>query len=105
METPETTEKKKIDAYLKSIGAYVVKPATFGYGASGVPDRVFCYHGRFATIEVKREGKEPTALQEQRIKEITAAGGFACWGTAARAIPIIAAWIKPDPSYVPGKPK
>lgn len=93
MDTPEKREKKEIDAYLKSIGAYVVKPATFGYGASGTSDRVCCWRGRFFSIEVKREGKEPTTLQWQRITEVEKAGGKAFWGTAERVIPLIMSWI------------
>jgi len=94
MKTPEGYEKADIDKYLEAIGAYVVKPATFGYGKSGVPDRVFCYRGRFGAIEVKREGKKPTKLQEMRIKEIQQHGGVAFWGTAAKVIPEIDAWIR-----------
>jgi Holliday junction resolvase len=60
-----------------------------GFGKSGVPDIVACINGKFVSIEVKREGKEPTALQWQRMAEIDLAGGFAYWGTAARVIPLL----------------
>jgi len=39
------------------------------------------------SIEVKREGKEPTKLQWERIREVQAAGGIALWGTAEKVIP------------------
>lgn len=93
MKTPESYEKAEIDKFLKEIGAYIVKPATYGYGASGTPDRVCCIHGRFWGLEIKREGKGPTKLQELRMKEIVNAGGQAAWGTASKVIPEIQAWL------------
>ena len=87
MRTPESWEKEEIDKYLDKIGAYVVKQTTFGMGKSGHADRVCCIRGVFVAIEVKREGKEPTAIQWRRMKEVTDAGGKAFWGTAAKVIP------------------
>ena len=72
----------------------MIKPATYGYGASGAPDRVCCLAGRFFAVEVKREGKQPTPLQALRLRQIEAAGGQAVWGTAAKVIPEIDAWLK-----------
>lgn len=92
MKTPETREKAEIDKYLAGIKAYVVKPTTFGYGGSGAPDRVCCISGTFWGIEVKREGKVPTAIQYRRMAEIRAAGGMSCWGTAEKVIGEIEAW-------------
>lgn len=92
MKTPEGYEKDEIDKYLKSIGAYVVKPTTGGFGASGTSDRVCCIEGWFVVIEVKREGKEPTAIQWKRMQEAEAAGGKAFWGTAFKVVPEIATW-------------
>jgi hypothetical protein len=86
MKTPEGYEKADIDKYLESIDAYVVKPTTGGYGASGHADRLCCIGGVFVAIEVKREGKEPTPLQWRRIHEVEEAGGFAFWGTAEKVI-------------------
>ena len=86
MRTPEYWEKKEIDAYLESIGAYVIKPTTGGFGGSGHGDRVGCFDGIFVSVEVKREGKEPTPIQWRRIQEVEAAGGFAFWGTAKKVI-------------------
>lgn len=86
MLSPEGYEKKDIDAYLVTVGAAVFKPATFGFGASGCPDRLVCHLGRFIGIEVKREGKTPTALQRTRMAEIRQAGGIALWGTAEKVI-------------------
>lgn len=98
MKTPESYEKEDIDKYLESIGAANFKPATGGFGKSGCPDRLVCIRkvssaeGGFWGIEVKREGKEPTALQWERIKEIEKAGGKATWGTAERVIKEIERW-------------
>lgn len=92
MKTPEAWEKSEIDKYLKSIGAYVAKPATFGYGASGLSDRLVCIDGCFWAIEVKREGKEPTPLQYKRMEEVRAADGMTTWGVATKVIDDIHAW-------------
>lgn len=92
MKTPEGYEKDEVDKHLKSIGAYIVKPATFGYGGSGTSDRIACYRGHFISCEVKREGKQPTALQWRRIKEVRAAAGLATWGTARMIIAAIEKW-------------
>lgn len=89
VKTPEAYEKAEIDKYLKSIGAYNAKPATYGYGVSGECDRLVCIAGWFVGIEVKREGKEPTPLQQRRIANIRLASGEAFWGTAAKVIPEI----------------
>lgn len=87
MKTPESRVKKKVDDYLKSIGVrYIIKPATFGYGASGCPDRVCSIKGRMVSIEVKREGKTPTPIQHNRMKELHADGAIAIWGDNAEHI-------------------
>lgn len=86
MHSPEFYEKREIKKYLDSIGAWYCMPATYGFGKSGTPDIVACHGGRFIGIEVKREGKEPSKLQEKRIADIQAAGGTAVWGTAEKVI-------------------
>jgi len=75
--TPEGIVKSKLVTILKSIGAYYFFPATHGYGRSGVPDVVGCYDGGFFAIEVKAEGKKPTALQENEIRQIVLQRGVA----------------------------
>lgn len=87
MMTPERRVKKIVDAYLKAIGVrYVIKPATYGYGASGCPDRVFSFKGRMVSVEVKREGKVPTPIQQQRMRELHADGAVAIWGDSFEMI-------------------
>ena len=46
--TPEKKVKMKVVAILKEVGAYYFYPVTGGYGASGVPDIVGCFSGRFS---------------------------------------------------------
>ena len=45
--TPEKKVKNQVVSILKAHGAYYFYPVTGGYGASGVPDIVGCYKGRF----------------------------------------------------------
>ena len=75
--TPEKLVKTKVVAQLKALGAYYFYPVTGGYGASGVPDVVGCYKGRFIGIECKANGNKPTALQQMNLDKIAAQGGIA----------------------------
>jgi len=75
--TPEAKVKKKVVEALRSLGAYHFYPVTSGYGASGVPDIVGCYRGRFFGIECKANGNKPTALQQMNLDRITSVGGIA----------------------------
>ena len=74
--TPEKKVKTKVVAILKELGAYYFYPITGGYGASGVPDIVGCYKGRFFAIECKANGNTPTVLQQREMYKITEAGGI-----------------------------
>ena len=75
--TPERKVKDKVVAQLKTLGAYYFYPVTGGYGASGVPDIIGCYKGRFFGIECKANGNTPTALQWMNLEKIAAQGGIA----------------------------
>jgi len=77
MNTPEKKVKLKVVAILKSFGAYYFYPVTGGYGASGVPDIVGCYMGKFFAIECKAGKGKTTALQEKNIAQIIGQGGLA----------------------------
>lgn len=92
MRTPESYEKAEIKKYLDSIGAWHFSPFMAGFGKAGIPDIACCILGAFWGIEVKREGKGPTKLQELRIKEIRKAGGHATWGVANKVRSEIEAW-------------
>ena len=99
MRTPEFFEKQKIKKFLDNIRAWHFSPFMAGMGKAGIPDIIACYPltitsdmvgmriGVFIGVEVKRDGKEPTVLQGNRITDIQQAGGFAVWGTADRVIP------------------
>lgn len=75
--TPEKLVKNKVVAQLKALGAYYFYPVTGGFGASGVPDIIVCYKGRFFGLECKAKGNKPTKLQQLNIDKINAAGGIA----------------------------
>jgi len=92
MRSPEGHEKQAIKKYLDSIGAWYFSPYMAGFGKSGVPDIVCCINGRFVAIEVKREGKELTAIQARLMEEINSRGGYVCWGTADAVIPTLKYW-------------
>ena len=74
--TPEVKVKKVVVKQLNSLGAYYFYPVTGGFGASGVPDVVGCYKGKFFGIECKAGKNTPTALQLQNLMKITGAGGI-----------------------------
>ena len=74
--TPEVKVKRVVVAQLKELGAYYFYPVTGGYGASGVPDIVGCYQGKFFAIECKAGKNKPTALQQRNIDTIAAQGGM-----------------------------
>ena len=75
--TPEKKVKDKVVTQLKALGAYYFYPVTGGFGASGVPDIIVCYKGRFFGLECKANGNKPTPLQQLNIDKINDAGGIA----------------------------
>lgn len=90
MRSPESYEKEEIKKFLDSLGAECWHYAPFmkGFGKNGVPDRVGCFRGRFFSVEVKRDAiKQPTAIQNRRMKEIRDAGGWTVAGPASVVIP------------------
>jgi len=68
-----------IRRYLSSLGSDVFYFKEHGgpYGASGVPDIVCCYRGRFLGLEAKLPGGRLTELQKRAIDKINRAGGIA----------------------------
>ena len=75
--TPEKKVKDKAVKQLKELGAYYFYPVTGGYGASGVPDIVGCFRGKFFGIECKAGKNTTTALQDKNLNAIRAQGGAA----------------------------
>lgn len=75
--TPEVKVKRVVTRQLKELGAYYFYPVTGGFGASGVPDIIGCYGGRFFGIECKAGRNKPTELQKKNLHNISVAGGIA----------------------------
>jgi len=75
-QTPEKRVKNAVVKQLKELGAYYFYPVTGGYGASGVPDIVGCYYGRFFAFECKAGKNKPTPLQQKNIDQITEMKGI-----------------------------
>ena len=76
----ESWYQAKIIKWLKDSypGAFVWKAAAGPYSRGGIPDICMILKGRFFGFEVKRPGTgRLTKLQEQTLKQITAAGGIA----------------------------
>lgn len=73
--TPEAKVKESVRRTLRQLGAYYVMPATGGYGASGAPDFLVCYQGRFIGIECKAKKNKLTPLQKLNFDAILKAGG------------------------------
>lgn len=99
MKTPESYEKAEIKKYLDQGEPllWYMNPFMAGYGKSGIPDIVGVYRCKgFFSIEVKREGKEPTTIQWHRMEAIKSAGGKTFWGTAAKVISEFEMWIDDD---------
>lgn len=74
--TPEGRVKERVKKILHSLNAYYTMPQTGGYGASGVPDFLICFAGRFFAVECKAGKKEPTDLQMRQLMNIIDAGGY-----------------------------
>lgn len=77
--TPEGKIKAAVKKWLQDRGVWFTMPVTGGYGKSGVPDFICCWHGKFLAIETKAPGKRrnTTDLQDAQIKSIHQAGGAA----------------------------
>ena len=74
--TPEKKVKTAVVKILKEYkDLYYFYPVMGGYGASGIPDIVGCYYGRFFAIECKAGKGKTTALQEKNIAQIKNALG------------------------------
>jgi hypothetical protein len=96
MRTPEFYEKKAICEFLDTLGpdrCWYFKPYMAGFGKSGVPDIMGSLMGAAFGIEVKRPGKQPTAIQKKRMSEIARTNGLAIAGTAEVVIAAMREWL------------
>ena len=75
--TPEAKVKKQIRKILDTTRCYYAMPIGTGFGNSGVPDFLVCHNGVFIGIEAKAGRGKTTALQENNLERIRAAGGRA----------------------------
>lgn len=77
MITPEKKVKLAVVKQLRELGTYYFYPSTGGYGASGVPDIVGCFKGKFFAIECKAGKNTLTPMQERHIEQIRRTHGNA----------------------------
>lgn len=68
---------RKIKEHLISRGAYAEVIWGGGFQASGIPDILASYKGRFLGLEVKLEYNKPSRIQEVKIELINRSGGIA----------------------------
>ena len=66
---------REIKEYLKSRGAYAENIWGGGFQASGIPDILACYKGRFLGLEVKLDYNSPSPIQKAKLTLINRAGG------------------------------
>ena len=69
--------EKKVKAFLKDRGCWVLKTWSNGVQRQGVPDLLVCCGGYFVGVELKAEKGRPSDLQLWNIEEIRKAGGIA----------------------------
>ena len=77
--TPENKNKRKIRQWLNGFGDAVcyITPVPGPFGTTmGDPDFVISFCGLFVAIEAKARGKEATALQAARLRELAKSGAL-----------------------------
>jgi len=93
--TPEGKIKKKLDKMLKGKpGVWSFPPQAGPFGSAGIPDRIVCANGKFIGIEAKATANlKPTALQQQCMDKIEAAGGKCFVVYDDETIKLVEDWI------------
>lgn len=71
--------KKAIKALLKRHGWWYFMPKANQFGINGIPDFICLRSGVMLAIEAKFGRNKPSDLQEARMDEIRANGGYAVW--------------------------
>ena len=79
MSKPETRRQRNIQKLLRKRypGIWLFKSHGSEYQPAGLPDLIGCLNGRLFGLEVKEPGEEPSAIQDEEIADIKAAGGIA----------------------------
>ncbi len=81
---PESALQRRIQVALRKRypGCYVRKIHVSEFQSGGIADLVCCINGRFAAVEVKRPGEQPSRLQCLEADEVRRAGGIAITATS-----------------------
>jgi hypothetical protein len=67
--------RRQVEKFLKSLpNCWFCHPAD--RWTVGLPDFIICYKGKFMAIELKREGRSLTKMQEYTLMKIRQAGGL-----------------------------
>lgn len=88
----EADVKKKVSAYLDSLGIYWRMPVPFGYGKSGL-DYEGCLCGWFFAIETKAPGFWLTPRQRHTAREIYLSGGAVFVISSAAGLDAFKRWV------------
>jgi hypothetical protein len=70
----EAKIKDRVKAVLSRYGCWQFWPVSNGMGKHGIPDCIFCYRGRFGSIETKKPGRrneENQGLSAQQYQQGT----------------------------------
>lgn len=84
MATPEKAIVNKVMAEAKRLGWWVLNVHGGPYQMAGLPDLLVIKGGAAAWMEVKVPGKDPTRLQQHRIRELIEGAG--CPATVVRSV-------------------
>ena len=103
--------KKILDPYIAFSHIYTFCPMTFGYGASGHPDRIIVTNGRFLGVEVKKDHNnhhtrpelkaKPNEVMQQRQKAAIEAAGGEWLCIHSENLGVLVAWLKKNAPALP----
>jgi len=105
--TPEGAVKRAVKQLLGTYeGLYRFMPVQYGYGESSL-DFIGCYRGQFFAVETKAPTKEPTARQEETIRQMERAMGsvFVVREASAEALLPLRRWLDHVKAHVPDNPR
>lgn len=103
--------KQILDPYVAFSQIYTFCPMTFGYGASGHPDRIIVAGGKFLGVEVKKDDnnyhfkphlkpKPNEAMQARQKADIERAGGeWVCIHSGN--LKVLVDWLKANAPAIP----